>query len=101
MGCDVSVVTDDGTCYWSDIQFAKDFGHCVIYLNHGTTEEPGMIKMTGYLRDNYPQLKVETFPAQVRYKNCPGLDLKNGISLIPTGREDEYGTEQKTDSKKV
>jgi len=62
MGCDVSVVTDDGTCYWSDIQFAKDFGHCVIYLNHGTTEEPGMIKMTGYLRDNYPQLKVEHFP---------------------------------------
>lgn len=62
MGCDVSIVTDDGTCYWSDVKFAKDNDHCVIYLNHGTTEEPGMVTMTKYLKDNFSQLKVEHYP---------------------------------------
>lgn len=62
MGCDVSVITDDGTCFWSDLKYAKDYDHCVIYINHGTSEEPGMVTMTRYLKENFLELKSEHYP---------------------------------------
>lgn len=62
MGCDCSVVCDDGTRYWSDIQKAKDISHAVIRVNHGTAEEPGMVTLTGYINDNLPSLHAEHAP---------------------------------------
>ena len=61
MGCDCSIVCDDGSCYWAGIQRADDLGHPVIRVNHGTSEEPGMAALTRYINENLP-LKAEHLP---------------------------------------
>ena len=62
MGCDVSIVCDDGSCYWSSVQCAKDSEHPVIRVNHGTSEEPGMVTLTKYVNDKFPGVKAEHLP---------------------------------------
>jgi len=61
MGCDVSIVCDDGSIYWSGIQYAIDNNHPVIRVNHGTSEEPGMVTLTKYMNDHLP-VKAEHLP---------------------------------------
>jgi putative NIF3 family GTP cyclohydrolase 1 type 2 len=62
MGCDVSIVCDDAAWYWQDIQFAADNDHAVIRVNHGTTEEPGMVTLTQYINDSLPGVQAEHLP---------------------------------------
>ncbi len=62
MGCEVSVVCDDGASYWSRIQPAEDMDHPVIRVNHGTSEEPGMVTLTRYINDNLPGVTAEHLP---------------------------------------
>ena len=62
MGCDASIVCDDGSCYWSVIQRAADEGHPVIRVNHGTSEEPGMVTLTQYINQRLPGLRAEHLP---------------------------------------
>ena len=62
MGCDCSIVCDDGSCYWSGIQMAHDMGHPVIRVNHGTSEEAGMITLTRYIDDTVDGLAAEHLP---------------------------------------
>jgi putative NIF3 family GTP cyclohydrolase 1 type 2 len=59
MGCDCSIVCDDGSCYWSVLQRAADIGHPVIRVNHGTCEEPGMVTLTRYISKHVPGLEAE------------------------------------------
>jgi len=61
MGCDCSVVCDDGSIYWANIQMAEDIGHPVIRVNHGTSEEPGMATLTEYINQNLG-IQAEHFP---------------------------------------
>ena len=62
MGCDCSIVCDDGSCYWGGIQRADDFGHPVIRVNHGTSEEPGMVTLTDYINTHFDGLRAELVP---------------------------------------
>ena len=62
MGCDCSVVCDDGSCYWAGIQRADDLGHPVIRVNHGTSEEPGMVTMTEYINGHIDGLSAVHLP---------------------------------------
>ena len=62
MGCDVSIVCDDGSCYWSEIQRAADGDHPVIRVNHGTSEEPGMVTLTQYVNDTFAGVTAEHLP---------------------------------------
>ena len=62
MGCDCAIVADDGSCYWSGLQRAADFGYPVIRVNHGTCEEPGMPLLADYINANLPGLAAEHFP---------------------------------------
>jgi hypothetical protein len=59
---DVPPTEDDGSCYWSFIQGAEDIGHPVIRVNHGTSEEAGMVTMTQYINENIPGLRAEHLP---------------------------------------
>ncbi len=54
MGCDVSIICDDSNWYWEWVQFAADNDHAVIRVNHGVSEEPGMITLTDYLNQTLP-----------------------------------------------
>lgn len=62
MGCDVSIVCDDGSCYWANLQRAADQRHPVIRVNHNTSEEPAMITLTDYINANLPGVRAEYRP---------------------------------------
>lgn len=62
MGCHCSVICDDGSWYWSNIQRAQDLDHVVIRVHHGTSEEPGMVTLTKYVNENLPGLRAELLP---------------------------------------
>lgn len=62
MGCDVSVIVDDGTYYWHDIQMAADDDHPIICVNHATAEEPGMVTLTKYVNDTFPGVTAVHLP---------------------------------------
>jgi len=59
MGCDCSIVCDDGSCYWAGIQRAEDTGYPVIRVNHGTSEEPGMVTLTEYINAHLDGVTAE------------------------------------------
>jgi len=61
LGCDVSIVCDDSNWYWQWLQFAADYGHAVIRVNHGVTEEPGMVTLTEYINQMLP-VRAEHLP---------------------------------------
>lgn len=62
MGCDCSIVCDDGSCYWAGIQRAEDLEHPVIRVNHGTSEESGMATLTEYINTHFDGLRAEHLP---------------------------------------
>jgi putative NIF3 family GTP cyclohydrolase 1 type 2 len=62
LGCDLSITCDDGNWYWREIQCAADAGHAIIRVNHGTSEEPGMVTLAQYLRRTFPDIEVEHLP---------------------------------------
>lgn len=62
MDCDCSIVCDDGSCYYGGIQRADDSSHPVIRVNHGTSEEPGMITLTKYINESLEGLRAEHLP---------------------------------------
>jgi putative NIF3 family GTP cyclohydrolase 1 type 2 len=68
LGCDISIVCDDGSIYWRDIQWAEEINHPVIRVNHSTSEEPGMITLTKYINDNLPGLYAEHIPYRTMMK---------------------------------
>jgi putative NIF3 family GTP cyclohydrolase 1 type 2 len=68
MGCDCSIVTDDGGSYWSSIQRAADAGHPVIRVHHGVSEEPGMVTLTDYLNAEIPGLRATHVPQGCTYR---------------------------------
>jgi len=62
MDCDCSIVCDDGSVYWAGIQRAEECEHPVIRVNHGTSEEPGMVTLTEYLNTHFDGLCAEHLP---------------------------------------
>ena len=76
MDCDCSIVCDDGSCYWNGIQKAEDSGHAVVRVNHGTSEEPGMLTLTEYINDHIGGLQAEYLPHGSTFKLI-GTELPN------------------------
>ncbi|MFC1996313.1 Nif3-like dinuclear metal center hexameric protein [Chloroflexota bacterium] len=76
MDCDCSIVCDDGSTYWSNIQMAEDIGHPVIRVNHGTSEEPGMITLTQYINDNLG-IQAEHFPHGATFRLVSSNNFPN------------------------
>ena len=62
MGCDCSVVCTDVMGTWNHTQKAEDMNHPVICVNHGTSQEPGMVTLTQYINDNIEGLIAEHLP---------------------------------------
>ncbi|HUV38272.1 MAG TPA: Nif3-like dinuclear metal center hexameric protein [Planctomycetota bacterium] len=68
MGCDCCVVCDDGGWYWEGMQYAEDVGLPVIRVNHGTSEEAGMVSLTRYINEHVEGLTAEHLPQGCRYR---------------------------------
>ena len=73
LGCDAAIVCDDGTSYWHDIQPAKDAGFPVIRVNHGTSEEPGMIELVNYIKKVFPDITCRHLPHGCCYRQVGKL----------------------------
>jgi putative NIF3 family GTP cyclohydrolase 1 type 2 len=67
MDCDCSIVCDDGSLYWAEIQRAEDLRHPVIRVNHGTSEEPGMVTLTEYMNTHFDSFHAEFIPHTCTY----------------------------------
>lgn len=61
MNCDVSLLCDDGSCYWQNTSYATSLNHPVIVISHGTSEEPGMIVCRDYLESKFPNIYFEYY----------------------------------------
>jgi putative NIF3 family GTP cyclohydrolase 1 type 2 len=92
MGCDVSVVCDDGNWYWESIQCAADADHPVIRVNHGTSEEPGMVTLTSYLSETFPELRAEHFP----HGSCFRLVGKRQGPLSSSAERSQFAPEERS-----
>jgi putative NIF3 family GTP cyclohydrolase 1 type 2 len=68
MGCDCCIVCDDGASYWRQVQYAEDVGTPVICVNHGTSEEPGMVTLTKYINEHFEGVFAEHLPQGCRYQ---------------------------------
>lgn len=68
IGCDCSVVCDDGTTFWRHLQLAADCGHPVIRVNHGTSEEPAMATLAEYINRSLPGVRAEHLPHRAIYR---------------------------------
>ncbi|HUW56065.1 MAG TPA: Nif3-like dinuclear metal center hexameric protein [Planctomycetota bacterium] len=68
MGCDCCVVCDDGVFFWRDVQYAEDIGVPVIRVNHGTSEEPGMVALTQYVNEHLDGVTAEHLPQGCRFR---------------------------------
>ena len=67
------LVCDDGTSFWSGIQLARDLGHPVIRVHHGTSEEPGMATLARYIDENLDDVGAEHLPRCEPYRRVIGL----------------------------
>jgi putative NIF3 family GTP cyclohydrolase 1 type 2 len=68
IGCDCCIMCDDGNNYWAGGQLADDLGVPTIWVNHGTSEEPGMVSMTRYINDHLEGLTAEHLPQGCRFR---------------------------------
>ena len=48
-----------------------DIGHPVIRVNHGTSEEPGMVTLTRYINEHVPGLTAEHIPHGSSFRLVP------------------------------
>jgi len=67
LGCDLSIVCDDASCYWKDISWAREAGHSVIRVAHPTSEEAGMITLARYINEQLG-ISATYFRPEGRYK---------------------------------
>lgn len=72
MGCDVSIVCDDAAWYWGDLQRAADNGHAVVRVNHGVTEEPGMVTLAAYINEALPGVEADHLPHGASFRLVGG-----------------------------
>jgi single-stranded DNA-specific DHH superfamily exonuclease len=72
MGCDLCVVCDDGISYWQQVQYAQDRGIPVICVNHATSEEPGMVTLTGYINEHIEGVRAQYLPQGCRFELTGG-----------------------------
>jgi putative NIF3 family GTP cyclohydrolase 1 type 2 len=68
MDADVLVLTDDGTRLWESAQWSEDSEIPIIIVNHATAEEPGMLALAKYIKEQFPELKVESIKRGCLYK---------------------------------
>lgn len=68
MDCDVRIMADDGSLFWANIQCDVDADFPIIRVNHGTSEEPGVIMMTQYINENFPEIEAVHFPIRPYYR---------------------------------
>ncbi len=58
LGADVAVTINDRVKTWTELAWADDAGFPLIVIDHGTSEEWGVERLSELIREKYPQLPV-------------------------------------------
>lgn len=58
---DLFIALDDVVRTWTQTVYARDTGHPLVVINHGTSEEAGMRALSKHLRRTFPGRKVVHF----------------------------------------
>jgi putative NIF3 family GTP cyclohydrolase 1 type 2 len=72
IGADVGIMTDDG---YSQVRMgvhARELGFSTIVINHGVSEEWGIMNLTKYVQQVFPSLEVFHIPQYCPYKIIAG-----------------------------
>jgi putative NIF3 family GTP cyclohydrolase 1 type 2 len=64
---DLFIALDDVIRTWSQTVYARDTGHPLVVVNHGTSEEAGVRVLAEHLRKTYPGRKVIHYPEGCGY----------------------------------
>ena len=67
VGADIGIMTDDG---YSNVRMgvhANELGFPVIILNHGVSEEWGIMNLAKYVQQKFPSLEVFHIPQYCPY----------------------------------
>ncbi|MFW5697419.1 MAG: Nif3-like dinuclear metal center hexameric protein [Fimbriimonadaceae bacterium] len=68
LDCDLFILTDDGSTYYSEVQQCIDSNEPVIRLNHGSSEEPGMEEFADWLQRSRSTIEVTHIPHRSPYR---------------------------------
>lgn len=66
------IAVDDVVRTWTQTVFAKDTGWPLVVINHGTSEEAGVRKLSEYLKMTYPDRKVIHYAQGCTYEWVAG-----------------------------
>ncbi len=72
LGADAIIGTDDGMNYWSGGAWCLDAGVSLVLVNHATAEEPGMINLTWYMGQQFPDVPIVHIPQGCMFTTVPG-----------------------------
>jgi putative NIF3 family GTP cyclohydrolase 1 type 2 len=62
------IAIDDVVRTWTQTVFARDTGHPLVVINHGTSEEAGVRLLSEHLKKTYPERKVFHFAQGCGYE---------------------------------
>lgn len=58
---DLYIAIDDSVSTWIQTTYAEDTGHPLVVVNHGTSEEYGMVMLNSHLKNTFPSMNVIHF----------------------------------------
>ena len=69
---DLRIAIDDSVKTWTQTYFSHDTGNPLIIVNHGTTEEKGMMLLNAHLKEVFKNIEVIHFNQGCGYKWISG-----------------------------
>ena len=70
---DLFVAVDDSIFTWCQTTYSKDTGYPLVVVNHGTSEEAGMMKLRDHLAATFPRIACLHFPQGCTYDWISGV----------------------------
>ena len=67
LGADLAISVDDVVRAWIAGEWCHDTGKPLVVVNHGVSEEPGMVSLARYLAQAFPQLPVTHLPQKCSF----------------------------------
>ena len=73
-GADLIITYDDNSVIqaWTGAEISHDSGYPIIVVNHGVLEEPGMVSLTRYLSNTFPDITIKHIPQGCTYREIKG-----------------------------
>jgi putative NIF3 family GTP cyclohydrolase 1 type 2 len=68
MGADIVISIDDTVRTWIECEWSHDCGKPLIVVNHGVSEEPGIVSLAEFIKKKFPEIPVTHIPQGSTYK---------------------------------